>query len=51
MEFKENFLYETFHDNLKTPLHIAIENNNIDMVKLLLKNPEIDINIVIILNT
>lgn len=33
----------------KTALHIAIEKENIEIVKLLLSRPEIDINILCIL--
>ena len=36
-------------DIQKTALHIAIEKENIEIVKLLLSHPEIDINILCIL--
>lgn len=29
----------------KTPLYKAVENENVEMVKLLLSNPQIDVNI------
>lgn len=28
----------------KTPLHLAIENENVEIVKLLLQNPNVDVN-------
>lgn len=33
-------------DFYKTPLHIAVQNNNEEIVKLLLDNPSIDVNII-----
>ena len=34
-----------FSDLNKTPLHIAVERNNTEIVQLLLLRPEIDINV------
>ena len=34
----------------KTALHMAIEKENIEIIKLLLSNPKIDVNLLFILN-
>lgn len=38
------------HSIYKTPLFLAIEKRNVEIVKLLLSNPEIEVNISCILN-
>ena len=37
-------LYRAPSKIIKTPLHIACEKNNHEIVELLLKNPKIDVN-------
>lgn len=34
-----------FYISYVTPLYIAVKNQNIDIVKLLISNPNIDVNI------
>ena len=46
--FKYNFMYKLF--NKKTPLMIATENENVEIVKLLLSTNVIDVNATSILN-
>ena len=46
MKFQKKIINEIFmfHFN-KTPLYIAVEKENIDILKLLISRPEIDLNI------
>ena len=51
MKFLTNCSYRILYFIFqKTALHLAVENGNIEIVKLLLLNPEIDVNEKIIFN-
>lgn len=47
-EIKQNFYFVLFYKN---PLFVAVEVGNINIVKLLLSSPKIDVNMKIILTT
>lgn len=47
-EIKEDFLFVLFYKN---PLFVAVEVGNINIVKLLLSSPKIDVNMKIIFKT
>ena len=42
--------FKIFFFNEKAALHIAVEKGNIELIKILLSNPNIDINLYTILN-
>lgn len=51
MTFHNHFIQQHLKIYLnKTALHIAIQKNNVEIVKLLLEMPGIDVNIPLILN-
>ena len=50
MKFKITYFYEILIYLYKTALYLAIEKENLDIIKLLLSNDKIDVNILSILN-
>lgn len=41
---EEDLIYEMIENHMKTPIHLAVEQNNIEVVKLLISSNNLDIN-------